>query len=1435
MPINNSTQEPTEDDIYFAKMTMDEVGADIEEHGHIAVTDENRTQDPFTTKGSLANALDEALDYSNPNNDPTNESQGEVEGVTNDPQSPKKSDEEIKPDDTTMDKAPEVPNSLAENEDAKTVKGSLSEALDSAFAMDAVTEVSEEADDEAHHKWQHEEIKKNVPKIPESMGGGDQPDSNGLIYLDYTFTVDPEKYNSPNYQPIADAGNIGNVKSNATKDPNEQATTDKVDEDVSVEETIVEAGGEPSKDAEKVAAKAANEDEKEVASIGKPIEKKAEDEAVEKVVLDYATFIDGSSFMCFDEDMGIDYTKIAMDAGPKKPVTRQTCKTTFAQCRAKNPLFCRFHGPKLLEKDIKSAMAAALGKGCVVSVTKDKGQKNPLTFRLTIGCPPAMKKDVEKIVHMFMTQNPGISSPEEYKDLGNGKQTTEFDMDILKADQPPKKNDLKGQAAQWETEKAKAKGKTMPIVGETPPKVEKLANEGGVQKTEEQPSAEAVEEKVDETEGGNVGHKSKQFEILQKTNPMLDSYHTGIHSVEDIKTFEEALDYEAPTYPDITQKLIDKAKSNGKIKVYSSKPIENGAFVSPSEMCAKDYAGDGEVYSKVLPLADIAWINGDEGQVAIVGGEENVEQPTEKASGSKQGNIGEEENKKFSDLVDEATTKGLFDIEEFKKGYDTIYNDHTTYPTTASQIDALEKLMDETDWESKKPQPTEEEKNKKSYEDEFNAALMEYPEGGAGSDNDAKNIEINEAFTNAFIGNDAEGMKSAIEAMKKLVSDVKGEGGGEGKGDEIQDVLGVLSGLNHEIPDFNISYDAMGAKNPTGIKISAYGNGDFGAMLNKVDSILANVGYGVSGTNGNDMHIVKKGGSDAGENKWSDFHYVDDAAMKMTGEIDDLAHQNPELISSDDNVSALYYAAQYAINAIDDAKKNLEEIDEKLKKMSDESPSASNALAQKALEGVQQVQQETYDSAKANAELSVKNFKEAVEKAKANIVDSIKGTNAEMVENIVKTTARAIFPQGKPDGVDSVADMIDALDEEKVSLINDKLMVNGVVSQEDLSKLHSIENKHSFIKKYKDVEKASQDFNGAVSSFKDLIDGVKSKDGAESLKKAVDGIGEYSQKLKDAFAAYKMAVENVKKDVSDFAEIKEKEKKLSQSSSGNTMDLAGDLAKFVGLDTETDGKYKSASADFYPNLANAISAALQKDGNFTNFNTTTNYDSHNLYLSVEKKQKKGFDEDEDTPEIPTDEEKSNVEYMLQRELGKVGLALAYGTAEQSGPKLSWQIVAKPKKKLGATEKSQPTKQEIADFVSKGFGKNEDFWQGTIEGLTNPNSKTGLGAEVLKGLEKAMVKFPDDHQVVKAIKAGLEKNGIKYNEPAKKIDAASADPKASIKAKIAAMSVKEKMEKSIPILEKKIKAEPNNEKWQKMLKQAKAYLAAHSSQDDDYLE
>ena len=106
------TDISVQDEAYLAtiaaepKMTMDEVGADIDEHGHVPVTPETATKDPFTAKGSLSYALDEALSadtdlehttmtrdkndhldshLTNPTDDFRDETKGEVEGITDTP------------------------------------------------------------------------------------------------------------------------------------------------------------------------------------------------------------------------------------------------------------------------------------------------------------------------------------------------------------------------------------------------------------------------------------------------------------------------------------------------------------------------------------------------------------------------------------------------------------------------------------------------------------------------------------------------------------------------------------------------------------------------------------------------------------------------------------------------------------------------------------------------------------------------------------------------------------------------------------------------------------------------------------------------------------------------------------------------------------------------------------------------------------------------------------------------------------------------------------------------------------------------------------------------------------------------------------------------------------------------------------------------------
>ena len=118
-------------------------------------------------------------------------------------------------------------------------------------------------------------------------------------------------------------------------------------------------------------------------------------------------------------------------------------------------------------------------------------------------------------------------------------------------------------------------------------------------------------------------HKQSQFDIIQETNPMGDDYHVGIRSVEDIRTWDEVLKLDDESegqffWGDFSRADAEQALKDGKITVYSSYPIRNGVFVSTSYVQAEEYAGGRgkKVYSKTVPLTDVAWINGDEGQFA---------------------------------------------------------------------------------------------------------------------------------------------------------------------------------------------------------------------------------------------------------------------------------------------------------------------------------------------------------------------------------------------------------------------------------------------------------------------------------------------------------------------------------------------------------------------------------------------------------------------------------------------------------------------------------------------------------------------------------------------------------------------------------------------------------------------------------------------------
>ncbi len=115
--------------------------------------------------------------------------------------------------------------------------------------------------------------------------------------------------------------------------------------------------------------------------------------------------------------------------------------------------------------------------------------------------------------------------------------------------------------------------------------------------------------------------KAAQFAIIRDSNAADDAYHTWIRSASEIKTLSETLaDPEWAEYdeydPDYTRQMAEDAVKNGKVTVYSSYPIGNGVFVTPSRMEAESYSANGKVYSKTVNVDDVAWIDPTQGQYA---------------------------------------------------------------------------------------------------------------------------------------------------------------------------------------------------------------------------------------------------------------------------------------------------------------------------------------------------------------------------------------------------------------------------------------------------------------------------------------------------------------------------------------------------------------------------------------------------------------------------------------------------------------------------------------------------------------------------------------------------------------------------------------------------------------------------------------------------
>ena len=113
--------------------------------------------------------------------------------------------------------------------------------------------------------------------------------------------------------------------------------------------------------------------------------------------------------------------------------------------------------------------------------------------------------------------------------------------------------------------------------------------------------------------------------------PSLVNNNGKVELSQEAQQIKQAIQEPLQAVPQtLTQEQAIKDLEKGTVTVYSSKPIVNGNFVSTSRNQAQDYAGGGEIYSKEVPIQDVAWINGDEGQYAKIEAQDKPQEALEK-------------------------------------------------------------------------------------------------------------------------------------------------------------------------------------------------------------------------------------------------------------------------------------------------------------------------------------------------------------------------------------------------------------------------------------------------------------------------------------------------------------------------------------------------------------------------------------------------------------------------------------------------------------------------------------------------------------------------------------------------------------------------------------------------------------------------------------
>lgn len=193
--------------------------------------------------------------------------------------------------------------------------------------------------------------------------------------------------------------------------------------------------------------------------------------------------------------------------------------------------------------------------------------------------------------------------------------------------------------------------------------------------------------------------KQRQFDIIQETNPAKDDIHAWIRSADEIKTFGEALQSSDVAFtPDFDEQMALQMLETGKGVVFSSQPIENGTWVTPSIMEAMSYSGGNQIYQREVNINDVAWVDNLQGMYAQV--EDNGDIQYSKGDTLKESienSLADESQNKIEDIKQK---KLEYTQEEIDASVDDAYitiPSNTEYGKTRGAI----KTLGESNWINK--------------------------------------------------------------------------------------------------------------------------------------------------------------------------------------------------------------------------------------------------------------------------------------------------------------------------------------------------------------------------------------------------------------------------------------------------------------------------------------------------------------------------------------------------------------------------------------------------------------------------------------------------------------------------------------------------------------------------------------------------------------